>query len=57
MAVQRWKTLTDGLSFPGRCLYTVGNLFKEGLPMSEYSGNIRDLPVVTGGHFIENFFC
>ena len=22
--------------------------------MSEYSGNIRDLPVVTGGHFIEN---
>ena len=22
--------------------------------MSEYSGNIWDLPVVTGGHFIEN---
>ena len=22
--------------------------------MSQYSGNIRDLPVVTGGHFIEN---
>ena len=22
--------------------------------MSEYSGNTRDLPVVTGGHFIEN---
>ena len=22
--------------------------------MSEYSGNIRDLPVVTGVHFIEN---
>ena len=22
--------------------------------MSQYSGNIRDLPVVTSGHFIEN---